>query len=169
MRNIVFRGRKTHSHEWVEGSLITADNFTAILEAEDKVHPMDYPYLDGDLGTIDGKATPVEPETVGQFTGWEFNGVKAFEGDIVKSGFGVGVIQFGEYTVDLDLGDIEIDDHAETWVNSIGFYIEYTDGTQTLPDCDWMHYFTIIGNIYDNPEMYSEKMAREVIHEYRRM
>lgn len=140
MRNIVFRGRKTHSHEWAEGSLITADNFTAILEAEDKVHPMDYPYLDGDLGTIDGKATPVEPETIGQFTGLiDKNGRKVFEGDMV-----VSYDLFG--SVDA-CGVVNWNDLFCAW--HIGKNSMYGNRIAT---------YEVIGNIHDSPEPHATKI-----------
>ena len=140
MRNIVFRGRKTHSHEWAEGSLITADNFTAILEAEDKVHPMDYPYLDGDLGTIDGKATPVEPETIGQFTGLiDKNGQKVFEGDMV-----VSYDLFG--SVDA-CGVVNWNDLFCAW--HIGKNSMYGNRIAT---------YEVIGNIHDSPEPHATKI-----------
>lgn len=63
MKKYIFKG-KTRGGKWVYGSLIQAENFCCILESEEDVHPMDYPYLDGDLGIIDGKATPVDPDSI---------------------------------------------------------------------------------------------------------
>lgn len=88
MREILFRGKTVHG-KWVYGSLISAGSYCCILESEEDVHPMDYPYLDDELGVIDGKATPVDPETVGQFTGvFDKDSNKIFEGDIVNEFYG---------------------------------------------------------------------------------
>lgn len=89
MREILFKAKATDNGEWVEGSLINAFEYTCILQAEDKLHPTDYPYLDGNIGTFDGKATPIIPETVGQFTGLtDKNGKKIFEGDVIANSCG---------------------------------------------------------------------------------
>lgn len=151
MRNIIFRGRKPGSHEWAEGSLIVADNFTAILEAEDKVHPMDYPYLDGDLGTIDGKATPVERETVGQFTGvYDRSGNPIFEGDICR-------IKLSEKTVLTAV--VEYAENVGTFIllynekqaHVLPVFLEMTSGYENVG-------FEVIGNFHDNPELHTATM-----------
>lgn len=136
MREILFRGRETDG-DWAKGSLIVAGKYCCILENEDNVHPMDYPYLDNDLGTIDGKATPVIPETVGQYTGMtDKNGVKIFEDDIVKlyliDGIEKGVIKFNDIMC--------------------RFMFVTKDGSYGFDrDC----IFEIIGNIHNNPELLS--------------
>lgn len=70
--------------EWIEGSLIIAENFCCILEQVEPEIRYDYPYLDGGLGTIDGKAITVIPKTISQFTGLtDVNNQKIWENDIV--------------------------------------------------------------------------------------
>lgn len=133
MREILFRGKTCG--KWVYGSLIYTGKFCCILEPEDSDR-YDYPYLDADLGVIDGEAIPVDPSTVGQYTGFnDKNGEKIFEGDIVK------------YNDD--------DIYKVFWSrNDCTFYI---DGFNC---CDIYrlgnlcnHLCEKIGNIHDNPEL----------------
>lgn len=138
MREILFRG-KAYDNKWVEGCLITVPkyNYFCILEDEDKVHPMDYPYLDATFGTFDGKATPVDPETICQFTGMtDYNGEKIWENDIVKEGCS-GLI-----------GTV-------AWHNELGTYwLSGLSEDYVIKDAriEW----DVIGNIFDNPELLSE-------------
>ena len=153
MREILFRG-KTYDGRLVEGCLICAPNYTCILEAEEKVHPMDYPYLDGELGTFDGKATPVIPETVGQYTGLtDKNGTKIFEGDIVEFSTTdyCGGKYHGEVVFRNGCYGIEYVLYGETKLfHRIGEIGRWQDmgasGTITYK-------YQKIGNIHDNPEM----------------
>ena len=143
MREILFRGKHPNG-EWVEGSLIAVKDFTAILECESDRY--EYPYLDNDLGTIDGYAIPVIPETVGQYTGLtDKNGKKIFEGDIV------------------DMGDNWWDAFGPAGHDSQKTIVHWSEehcGFDPFAnyDCDCGVYIqakrcTVIGNIHDNPEL----------------
>ena len=86
MRDYIFRGKHAWGSRagWVYGSLIQAGSYCCILDPDNE-DDIDFPYLDDDLGTIDGKATPVIPETIGQFTGRvDKHGKRVFEGDIIR-------------------------------------------------------------------------------------
>lgn len=127
MREILFKAKATDNGEWVEGSLINAFEYTCILQSEDKLHPTDYPYLDGDIGTFDGKATPIIPETVGQYTGLtDKNGRKIFEGDIVSFNYDTSSVKMTDGCWGLD------------------------DECTLLYDLEELE---VIGNVHDNPEL----------------
>ena len=90
MRDYIFHGKRVDNGEWVEGCLIHQGDHYLILQDESKLHPMDVPYIN-ELGCIDGYATPVIPESVGEWTGINEYVVTdrsyskhLFEGDIVE-------------------------------------------------------------------------------------
>ena len=135
MREILFRG-KTELGKWVYGSLIHAGDYCSILEREEDVHPMDYPFLDQEIGWIDGKATPIKLETIGQFTGLvDKNGAKIFEGDIVRLDDSMNT-DHKNFEVIFGYGQFYIG------INKPIVYVRYS--------CE------VVGNIYDNLELLEE-------------
>ena len=149
MREILFRGKSRENGEWVEGCLICVNEYCCILQDEEAAEPDEYPYLGVKTGCIDGFATPVIPETVGQFTGLtDKNGKKIFEGDILQfdyTGKNLGVK--GLETVIFENGQFGVKWgwHKE-FVSLVGF------ANTTL---------TVIGNIHDNPELLKEGAENE--------
>lgn len=138
MREILFRAKGSiWGREWVYGSLICTGKYCCILEPEDSDR-YDYPYLDADLGTIDGPAIPIDYLTVGQFTGlFDKNGKKIFEGDILRTDLCDKplLVMFNE-----GCGAFQVlfdDGYSE------GFLERYSD----------INHLEVIGNIYDNPEL----------------
>ena len=129
MREILFRGKRIGSEEWVEGFYLTSpefDNQEVAVITTDKPRN---PYY-------------VSKETIGQYTGLtDKNGTKIFEGDIVKTD------KFSEpnkqYIIKFDLQF-----GAFIGQDKYNMYFVTFDG-----DSDQ---FEIIGNIHDNPELLKE-------------
>ena len=74
-REILFRGKRVDTGEWIEGSLIGDDVIVGkIVEFEEDYFCTEFWYK-------------VDPETVGQFTGMtDKKGKKLFEGDVYSMG-----------------------------------------------------------------------------------
>jgi uncharacterized phage protein (TIGR01671 family) len=149
----IFRGKEPRMKEWVYGSLIQAKDFCCILEDESKVHPMDWPYLDGEIGIIDGNVTPVDPKTVGQWTFFtDKNGKKIFDGDIVERAH-KACKRHGEpdkmfvtwYKGSWILLWHDDEDFLSNWCSEASHHGEDIGGC------------IVIGNVYDNPEMLKEE------------
>ena len=134
MREILFRGKRIDTKEWVKGSYIYAHKWN----------------WDGSAGHLicdiyGVNKTQVISETLGQFTGLtDKNGKKIFEGDIVRQDNGIAqVIEW----ISWDYEDTEDNVMIGTFMckdkNGEWTYISKRD--------------EVIGNIYDNPELLGEQ------------
>lgn len=144
MREILFRGKRTDTGEWVEGYY----EFGYDSENEEPTHYMwvlNHTEKYGEMFTV-------IPETVGQYTGLtDKNDKKIFEGDIVKC--------------------IEIARHKE--IISPVVFLDGTWFLHESEDCDAYLYnyeteganrmfeIEVIGNIHDNPELLKESEDTE--------
>lgn len=142
MRDILFRG-KSEDGRWVYGSLIKTGKFCCILQDDDGTD-YSYPYLNELTGCIDGDATLVDPETVGQWTGLvDRNGKKIFEYDVCR---------FREWK-----------DREMCWVGAVCYeHQQFVISGSPNKECETN--FTlqlsrfiprnieVVGNIHDNPE-----------------
>lgn len=132
MREILFRGKRVDNGEWTYGYYCPKPYSHFPCEAT--IFPSE---------TIDRDwhGESVDPDTVGRFTGLtDKNGVKIFEGDII------------EYTDGCNdwLSAVKYDsDNAQFVVHFIGGDVESFDNLYS-GDCE------VIGNIYDNPELFDE-------------
>lgn len=130
MRETLFRGKDTESGEWLYG-WVFGEKDKSIVEINTK-------YV-SEYGVDAYHASPVIPETVGQYTGLDDkNGVKIFEGDVLH------------------------------WASHWGWYVGYENGAfrriplNDIQSMNWEHYplerkgletWEVIGNIHDNPEL----------------
>ena len=131
MREILFRGKRVDNGEWVEG-YFCADAIEQLYGCNTG--------MDGFIRRFNpeihkSNMFEVDRETVGQFTGLtDRNGVKIFEGDIVK--------YFDDW-----IGKVGYDSYSALFAVSFvdGDYDYF--GSVACGDCE------VIGNIYDNPEL----------------
>lgn len=138
MREILFRGKRLDTGEWVEGWLYKRvvhlegchqNVVVDAIEVYDGKSPLSIAYY------------TVDPATVGQYTGLtDRNGKRIFEGDVLVSFFCDDVPNYGERSVVLW--------HKHAWCSQ---YRDYKP--ETLEDYEMTNYVDVIGNIYDNPEL----------------
>ena len=129
MREILFRGKRSDTGEWVYGDLRQdADLGTAYIGGWD--------YFTADYALQrEPYEYPISPETVGQYTGLtDKNGNRIFEGDIVKlrRRRDYGIVKYA-------IPECRFE------------YLMQGDGDQLL--FDDVDYVEIIGNIHDNPNL----------------
>ena len=127
MREILFRGKRLDNGAWETGSLVIV-----------RMDCHDAQYYIADKMT--GYHTPVDPSTVGQYTGLkDKNGKRIFEGDVAK------VLQ-GK---DKDIAYVGFENGAFMLYPKTGNIYERTLWEYWYNDWD----VEIIGNITDNPEL----------------
>lgn len=142
MREILFRGKEKNSGEWIYGDLrhISDGHGGYILCIVDNTN--------GRNNDVTG--VEVVPETVGQYTGLtDKNGVKIFEGDIVKgtaySATMIGVIVWIDEISSFGVRYVNAP-NPTAWLNSSILRCAAIGKTDEFAA-------EVIGNIYDNPEL----------------
>lgn len=145
MREILFRG-KTPGGKWVEG-IYSPYNWDIDLVRENKPQII---ILSENKDDIDGLWCDIIPETAGQYTGLtDKNGVKIFEGDIVKgtaySAARIGVIVWIDEISSFGVRYVNAP-NPTAWENSSILRCVSLGKTDEFAA-------EVIGNIYDNPEL----------------
>ena len=141
IREVIFRGKRTDSGEWVYGYYTKARYFLNKKE----MHIIFEPDVEAFPHCEFTGYEEVLPETVGQYTGLtDKNGVKIFEGDICRfkrfNDVHIGKIVFNATTASFVM-----------WYQPIvGAYGEKATQKMLLSVCDDIE---VIGNIHDNPEL----------------
>ena len=142
-REILFKGKRKDTKEWVFGHLMQGADITLIIPKG-----KEFFYDELEKFAFDMTAYEVIPETVGQYTGIkDKNGKKIFEGDIIK--------------VTNDYGIIEVLD-SDTGIGVVEFYDGYwyiaEQVNNSLYEIGRCYYIEIIGNIHDTPELLEEPL-----------
>ena len=126
MREILFRGKRTGDHKWVEGNL--------------EYHPITKLAFIRMPKHIYISIEMVDPVTVGQYTNQiDKNGVKIFEGDICRH----RVVVDGEVMED-DVGNVCLRHGSWTIMDKLGYIAVGQCSPESLE---------VIGNIHDTPEL----------------
>ena len=143
MREILFRGKRVDNEEWVEGIYYPVKYSGFSIPGG-----IDYYIITCFSGG--GKSQiQVIPETVGQFTGLtDKNGVKIFEGDIVRekyfNDFYIGKVVFNKKTAGF-----------EVWHDIVvGAYGEKATRKENFATCGRLE---VIGNNSRHPRIVGEK------------
>ena len=130
MREILFRGKRADTGDWVKGFYGQKPN-----PFSEDGKPIRHCIVD-----LPPFGYCVDPETVGQFTGRrDKNGKRVFEGDILD-------LLYGKYR------------GVVLWSNHDQCYIISQNGDKNLHLDDFgnygkSEYYEVIGNIHDNPEL----------------
>ena len=123
MREILFRAKRKDNGEWAEGYFVI-EGISYYIYSHPKVAKGTD--LGGYLDCND--KYEIDPDTLGQFTGiYDKNGVKIFEGDIVRANWGYN----GE--------------------------VVYDSFVYAMMECIVSDDIKVVGNIHDNPELLEVK------------
>ena len=145
MREILFRGKRIDNGEWVYGyvseTTVSGANGSRIATVIYKKPKKEF----------DGDWWEVNPDTVGQYTGLkDIFGVKIFEGDIIYK----PVEKITPYYA------IKSERYKIIFRNGSFSYANLRGDTHwSIDDCEvgiGTESYTIIANIYDNPELLNE-------------
>lgn len=131
MREILFKGKRVDSGEWVEGHYLKRYD---LLDKEEHFifHTSSYNVWE---------YAEIDPKTICQYTGLiDKNGKKIWENDIVQYGAVAATVKFGEY------GN-----------GNLGFYVDFAEQTNYRKDFSyWAKKVIVVGNVFDYPELLPE-------------
>lgn len=148
-REILFRGRSFSDGSWVYGDLEYERNKGLLGKVRIHTYKED--------GSYDRQYL-VDPDTVGEFTGLvDKNGVKIFEGDIVRKRDLTFNLEYeGVVVYNSAIGCFRIHSESKGTTTRMGFEASdvYNDGKCTVPV---KYEYEVIGNIHDNIELLSTK------------
>ena len=149
MREIKFRGRRTFDKKWIYGNLV--------IDEQGNKHsvPSDMFYEDGHhLKYDDESDLPVffDEETIGQYALHDVDSKDVYVGDLVESVYWNEFFQDGNGSIEEFKRQFEVVFHnAAFCLREIGSSCFFPIDKGKLK---------VIGNIYDNPELISDKEGK---------
>ena len=167
MREILFRGKRIDSGEWVSSGNIICfnpeggkDKDLAFIPALNEPCICDHDENGNIISFEKGMFYKVDTKTVGQYTGLlDKNGKRVFEGDIIKSDNGshsaISVVKFGEYYPKLFFAMLDICCTGVQHLNANGFYLESAKHEDMI--LFKSRHIEVIGNVHDNQELIKEE------------
>lgn len=136
MREIIFRGKRSDTGEWIYGDLLHNVDAVKIREQEQGIQRV-------------AKSFVVILETVGQYTGLtDKNGNRIFEGDVLKMEIKLNYINPLQAPL-VFIGVCKFKDGAFGFSKQRAGIEEFTAFSSTTYNVE----FEIIGNIHDNADL----------------
>jgi len=125
-RQIKFRGKDIKTGYWRYGYYIYDDNYGShSIYFQKNILPT----INDPIGSHTIVEREVDPNTVGQYTGFkDSKGKEVYEGDVIKTNNGIGVVYYEDFT----------------WYGA-GDYLHNI--SEYYPEVE------VLGNVYDNPEL----------------
>ena len=140
MREILFRGKSAKDGKWFTGQLLHFKS--PVSEKELNIIVEGCEWDDSNEWFNIGRRTKVVSETVGQYTGLtDKNGKKIFEGDIIDTPDRLVKVVWFE-------GNAQFDLHFIRYTNEVAITNFKGIHMRDLKE------YEVIGNIYDNPELF---------------
>lgn len=142
MREILFRGKRSDTGEWVYGGIRIVQGRYYIIPEDS--NPFGF---------------EVDPATVGQYTGLtDKNGNRIFEGDIVAFTFHSDLAEHAHLDERPEITENHeiLFSEGSMWMKRIIIPDSLTAqiyGRRLILESLWKHRIEIIGNIHDNPEL----------------
>lgn len=159
MRTIKFRGKRVDNEEWVYGDLVhitTKEGVKGTLIIHETQVVGETTSEEATLSYSRNEVSVVFPDTVGQFTGrLDKNGKDIYEGDVLQR---IPNEQYSDATgIPLDMLREDIGEGGDM------VFVRYDESQARVMyyslidrfNSPWLNtkYFTVIGNIHDNPEL----------------
>lgn len=152
-REIKFRAKTMDSDKWCVGMPLPSKFGCGYMLNIDAAKDADFYNSRWTMPTIG--ATPIDEDTIGQFTGLkDKNDKEIYEGDIVKTPMGnIGIIKFGTHEDIVHTREATRQGYNVDCFECTGWLFENIKTKEVVFMDSSVIAGDVIGNIYDNPEL----------------